>query len=107
MVDFMAFMTKALGLTVALTWSNATTHILEYIFPPVDGKAAVRYAIAYAILTTVVVILVIMIINYFRKRRYTHDEVTAHGNIIPALELWQPPCSKQHCPAPCPAPARV
>lgn len=101
MLDFTAFMARALGLTVALSWSNATTHMLEYVFPPVDGKAAVRYAIAYAIVTTIVVIIVMTIINHFRKSRH------AHGNIIPAIELWQPPCPTQRFQARSPAPARV
>ena len=110
MLNFMLFMTRALGLTVALSWSNAATHIMEYIFPPVDGKAAARYAVAYAIITTIVVVIVMVIINHVRKSRYQkhephlcsaghephlcsgpHENSAGH-HIIPSIALWQPPC---------------
>jgi hypothetical protein len=117
MIDFMVFMSRALGLTVALSWTKATTHMMDYIFPPADGDSAVRNAIAYAVVTTIAVVLIMILINHIRKDRYerrvcrgpheditgrdSHDDVTSRdphddvtSYVIPAMELWHPPCAK-------------
>jgi hypothetical protein len=109
MIDFMVFMSRALGLTVALSWTKATTHIMDYIFPPADGDSAIRNAIAYAVITTIAVVLIMILINHIRKDRYerdachgshkdiinrnSHDDVASY--VIPAMELWHPPCAKE------------
>jgi hypothetical protein len=107
MFDFMVFITRALGLTVALSWTRATTHMMDYIFPPADGNSAVRNAIAYAVITTIAVVLIMILINHIRKDQYehgacrvphediisrdSHDDATSY--VIPAMELWRPPCA--------------
>ena len=108
MIDFMVFMSRALGLTVALSWTKATTHMMDYIFPPADGDSAIRNAIAYAVVTTIAVVLIMILINHIRKGRYErgacrgpHEDITIRGPhddatsyVIPAMELWHPPCAR-------------